>query len=358
MCHCDGILKNGMTKYFSIVFFTYLFLPGLALAAYNDVTFTTSAIIQVGSYTLNVSGSSAVIQSIVVNPASFAVTLASGSSITISSLTLNQLSSDITSDVTSNICTGSASSLALSYSGGGTVTNTITPGATICSGSGSSPSAPVPTPVAPSGGEEGGGTVSPRQLVQILAPSASTTAYLVSRNIITLTFTGPLSLGSTNPDVTLLQELLTSLGFFHGSITGFFGPVTVQAVKDYQLSRHITVAGFVGPITRAALNAEQIPLPQPVTPMATSTLSIASTTFTRDLTIGSEGDDVKNLQVYLNSHGFPIAPTGAGSSGYETGYFGILTQAALARFQKANGITPAIGYFGPVTRAKLKLLGF
>jgi hypothetical protein len=35
----------------------------------------------------------------------------------------------------------------------------------------------------------------------------------------------------------------------------------------------------------------------------------------------------------------------------ETDVFGALTRAALARFQAANNIVPAAGYFGPLTRA-------
>src|ERR1700682_2637725 len=124
--------------------------PSLALAAYNDVTLTTATVISVGGYTLNVSGSTAAVQSIVVNAGSFSVTLASGSSITVTSPTLQQLSSDVTSDVTSNTCNGSASSLSLAYSGGGTVTNVVTPSATVCA-------APAPTPTASSGG---GGVIS------------------------------------------------------------------------------------------------------------------------------------------------------------------------------------------------------
>ena len=41
-----------------------LLLPAFALAAFNDVTLTTSTVLSVGSYTLNVTGSSGVIQSI------------------------------------------------------------------------------------------------------------------------------------------------------------------------------------------------------------------------------------------------------------------------------------------------------
>ncbi len=73
--------------------------------------------------------------------------------------------------------------------------------------------------------------------------------------------------------------------------------------------------------------------------------------FTRNLTIGSRGDDIRQLQIYLNTHGFPVALTGPGSLGHETNYFGPLTRAALARFQAAHGITPSVGYFGPITRA-------
>jgi len=72
-------------------------------------------------------------------------------------------------------------------------------------------------------------------------------------------------------------------------------------------------------------------------------------------------DDVKQLQKFLNNHGFKIASSGAGSSGMETNYFGSLTKAAVIRFQefyKSEVLTPAglsrgTGYVGPLTRAKI-----
>ncbi len=65
--------------------------------------------------------------------------------------------------------------------------------------------------------------------------------------------------------------------------------------------------------------------------------------YTRDLTVGSKGADVTALQGMLISGGhLKVAATG---------YFGALTKAALAQWQGTNGITPAVGYFGPKTRA-------
>ena len=74
--------------------------------------------------------------------------------------------------------------------------------------------------------------------------------------------------------------------------------------------------------------------------------------FTRNLTVGSRGEDVKALQQYLNASGFKVAESGPGSPGNETTYFGNLTKAAVAKWQAANGISPASGFFGPLSRAK------
>lgn len=78
--------------------------------------------------------------------------------------------------------------------------------------------------------------------------------------------------------------------------------------------------------------------------------SSASATFTMDLTIGSTGSEVTALQNWLISKGHSI-PAGA------TGYFGAQTQSALAAWQAANGVSPAAGYFGPITRAKINAMG-
>lgn len=71
----------------------------------------------------------------------------------------------------------------------------------------------------------------------------------------------------------------------------------------------------------------------------------------RDLAFGARREEVRALQKLLNAHGFVIATSGGGSLGNETTYFGPATRTALIRFQKANSIVPAAGYFGTKTRA-------
>lgn len=79
-------------------------------------------------------------------------------------------------------------------------------------------------------------------------------------------------------------------------------------------------------------------------------------TFNTNLTMGSKGTDVMNLQKVLNmdpATRVNSTANGAGSPGRETSTFGGLTRAAVIKFQIKHGITPAAGYVGPVTRAKL-----
>ncbi|MDE1975109.1 MAG: peptidoglycan-binding protein, partial [Patescibacteria group bacterium] len=156
-----------------------------------------------------------------------------------------------------------------------------------------------------------------------------------------------------------------SLGYLESQYnTGYYGNLTESAVKAFQTAHSIESLGIVGPQTRAALNAakgnNQTSSAQPVsapTPStepqsnSTSTPTTFTGTFTRNLTIGSTGSDVKALQEYLNSKGFTISSTGPGSPGNESDYFGALTQSALSKFQSSVGISPASGYFGSITRA-------
>jgi peptidoglycan hydrolase-like protein with peptidoglycan-binding domain len=97
----------------------------------------------------------------------------------------------------------------------------------------------------------------------------------------------------------------------------------------------------------------------------TTTGGICPYTWTRNLTIGSSGQDVKMLQQYLNTNpATRVAASGVGSVGAETTYFGPRTAQALIRFQNMHsvdvlrpvGLLQGTGYFGALTRAKVNNL--
>lgn len=88
---------------------------------------------------------------------------------------------------------------------------------------------------------------------------------------------------------------------------------------------------------------------------STSSVAVVKHVFTRNLRRGMNGEDVRELQKYLNGIGFLVASKGVGSLGSETMYFGSATAKALAQFQKAHKL-PATGYFGSMTRVLIDRL--
>ena len=83
-------------------------------------------------------------------------------------------------------------------------------------------------------------------------------------------------------------------------------------------------------------------------------------TFTQDLTMGSTGPEVLNLQKFLNMDpDTAVASSGVGSPGNETSYFGQLTKSAVIKFQNKYasevlapvGLSQGTGYWGPSSRA-------
>ena len=70
-------------------------------------------------------------------------------------------------------------------------------------------------------------------------------------------FVGQMQLGMTNPAVTKLQIFLAAEPSIYpaGLVTGYYGPLTAEAVRQFQVSYELPPVGRVGPLTLAAMNS-------------------------------------------------------------------------------------------------------
>ena len=206
----------------------------------------------------------------------------------------------------------------------------------------SSPGVPVP-PVSPSGIIPGKpSTVSPGSVATSTSPSLCP---------ITV-FYRDLKSGSSGNDVKQLQMFLNT----HGAVlavSGFGAPGketvtydgrTSKALKFFQTIHTLSATGLFGGATRSLVQSLVPRIVCPVSPR-----------FPRDLKLGMSGQDVKLLQMFLNAHGYTIAISGPGSKGAETTNFSRRTEAALQRFQRANGFTPN-GVLEDGTRMRLNVI--
>jgi hypothetical protein len=84
-----------------------------------------------------------------------------------------------------------------------------------------------------------------------------------------------LSIGATDRtskgDVTLLQDFLRVSGLLDHVSTGYFGSLTMQAVRDFQRANDIESIGIVGPKTRAAIKTASCTEPLTAQTNASST---------------------------------------------------------------------------------------
>jgi peptidoglycan hydrolase-like protein with peptidoglycan-binding domain/phosphodiesterase/alkaline phosphatase D-like protein len=150
-------------------------------------------------------------------------------------------------------------------------------------------------------------------------------------------FTTNLALGSTNPEVEHLQQILNTEGVHvSGLTTGYFGPLTESSLKKFQANYNLPQTGVTDAATRAVLNS-----------VSQGWMVIGApadlTALTSDLKQGDTNPSVGDLQEFL-------AYEGSYEEGTITNYYGPLTKESVADFQKKFGVTPVSGYVGPKTR--------
>lgn len=165
-------------------------------------------------------------------------------------------------------------------------------------------------------------------------------------------FTNELSEGMSGIPVTTLQYYLSILAYFNGALqpvsrSGYFGPETVQAVERFQQFYGLTPNGIVDNNTWNA-----------ITKIYTDTVASLPEGYSGInaklypgyfLTKGQRGENVRDLQTYLNYIGeiIPELPTLP-----VTSFFGDQTEAAVKTFQQLYGLDIS-GAVGPVTWATI-----
>ncbi len=139
--------------------------------------------------------------------------------------------------------------------------------------------------------------------------------------------------GDTGAQVSDLQRRLQASGCYDGSITGYFGELTREAVIRCQQKLGLTPDGIVGSATYNALAGG-----------GNSGTGGSYPSYGEVLRLGDRGQGVTDLQNRLRSLGYFY--------GNVDGVFGSETQSAVTQFQRDRGIT-ADGIVGAEVYAAL-----
>lgn len=161
--------------------------------------------------------------------------------------------------------------------------------------------------------------------------------------------------GTKSEAVRTLQQNLKTLGYYTGSVTGNFGPLTKEAVYSFQKANGLSADGIAGEKTLAAVssklkggsssgssNSSSSSSSSGSNNGSSSTSSLLNTSIT--LQQGTKNDEVLKLQNMLTSLGF--------YTGNKTGNFGEKTADAVIAYQKSKGLT-ADGIAGKKTLAAI-----
>ena len=157
---------------------------------------------------------------------------------------------------------------------------------------------------------------------------------------IDLSYPDAISIGNTGEKVTILQYILNVLSMFYSNVpavpdTGTFGPLTEEAVKDFQRNNGLTPNGVVDATTWDVLYRQFKGITDTV--MTTKRLNDIETKPYPGtvLEFGSSGDDVRTLQEYINTV-YLVYP--AVTAVTPTGNYGNNTRQAVLNYQSLFGL--------------------
>lgn len=149
-----------------------------------------------------------------------------------------------------------------------------------------------------------------------------------------------LKVGSYGDKVTELQYRLTELGFYGGDITGYYGEQTESAYKRFQKAAGLYPDGIAGDDEIELLNSDSAPvgsiaeLGTPDDESATESAEENEETINDvsplSYSNGDYHDDVYGIQTELADLGY--------FNDDATGYYGDMTENAVASFQTENGL--------------------
>lgn len=222
-----------------------------------------------------------VLTSVIITPANSSVTVGNNQQFTASTsdqfgstfATTTTWTSSNTSVATINFSTGLATGVAV-----GTVTITASStGSSVFATTTLTITAVPPSPPGDGGRGGGGGNGAPVGLLNVInnvlpntpaSPNAlsSTASAAAAQNarfngqvlgVFAFNFTRGLVIGSRGDDVIELQNRLTAEGVYTGPVSGYFGPLTFNAIKRFQKKYGISQVGIVGPKTRLTLNSDK-----------------------------------------------------------------------------------------------------
>jgi peptidoglycan hydrolase-like protein with peptidoglycan-binding domain len=155
-------------------------------------------------------------------------------------------------------------------------------------------------------------------------------------NANTCPFTIEMDIGTKHEQVTLLQDFMKNiLLIYEGPTTGYFGSMSASGIKVFQENSGLLQTGKVDSVTKAVLcqiyNSYNVNKNITTPSQTTSGECFIKTLGLSRGYFDKAAEEVVQLQKYLNQKG--VYPENITS-----GYFGILTEVALKKFQSASGI--------------------